>query len=241
MATIDQYEAAYEVAVRVDAAEITTAVGAAMLERETGLSGSYAKIFIRNYQHLIRGERFRRTTSVDAMRYFLGRIFADNGPDIRANAVRALESHIDYYESGSAGAARGMRAIAVEFADKVGESPTAAQISATFERDVEASLRTPETELLARLHAKAKEPPKQIVVKTTVFLRDPDVVAAALLRANGRCEECGHAAPFFRARDGSPYLEVHHDLQLAKGGLDVLANARALCPNCHRRMHFGPR
>lgn len=37
----------------------------------------------------------------------------------------------------------------------------------------------------------------------------------------------------------SPYLEVHHKVPLALGGDDTVANATALCPNCHRQNHFG--
>nr|WP_275041241.1 HNH endonuclease signature motif containing protein [Halomonas meridiana] len=46
-------------------------------------------------------------------------------------------------------------------------------------------------------------------------------------------------APFNRKSDGSPYLEVHHRKPLAEGGDDTVANAIALCPNCHRAAHYG--
>lgn len=81
--------------------------------------------------------------------------------------------------------------------------------------------------------------PTRVVTRTTVFVRNPDVVAEVLLRACGLCEDCGSPAPFRRASDGSPYLEVHHKVALAMGGEDTVANAIGLCPNCHRRVHFG--
>jgi 5-methylcytosine-specific restriction protein A len=89
-----------------------------------------------------------------------------------------------------------------------------------------------------RLASAAKEPPLRFVT-TIVFLRNPDVVAEVLTRANGICEECGDQAPFFRKTDHSPYLEVHHRVQLANGGEDTVQNAIALCPNCHRKKHHG--
>jgi 5-methylcytosine-specific restriction protein A len=55
----------------------------------------------------------------------------------------------------------------------------------------------------------------------------------------GVCEECKNAAPFFKKADGFPYLEVHHRVPLAKGGDDTVENGIALCPNCHRKFHFG--
>ncbi|MFM5358466.1 HNH endonuclease [Aeromonas veronii] len=42
-----------------------------------------------------------------------------------------------------------------------------------------------------------------------------------------------------RIKDGTPYLEVHHKEKLADGGEDTLENTIALCPNCHRKFHFG--
>lgn len=71
------------------------------------------------------------------------------------------------------------------------------------------------------------------------FRRNPDVVAEVLERSKGCCEKCREPAPFIRKSDGSPYLEVHHINTLADGGEDSVANAIALCPNCHREAHHG--
>lgn len=71
------------------------------------------------------------------------------------------------------------------------------------------------------------------------FRRNPHVIAEVLERADGICEECRRAAPFKRASDGSPYLEVHHKIRLADGGKDTVENTIAVCPNCHRQLHFG--
>lgn len=90
----------------------------------------------------------------------------------------------------------------------------------------------------ARLKRAAKIPAKVAVV-TYVYARNPDVVAEVLARANGQCEGCCNPAPFRRRKDGAPYLEVHHKIQLANGGEDTIENAIALCPNCHRNQHLG--
>jgi 5-methylcytosine-specific restriction protein A len=37
---------------------------------------------------------------------------------------------------------------------------------------------------------------------------------------------------------GEPFLECHHIQRLADNGEDGPTNTVALCPNCHRRMHF---
>ncbi len=91
---------------------------------------------------------------------------------------------------------------------------------------------------LKRLAAAPKFP-EPIQVVSRAFRRNPDVIAEVLNRAKGKCEECHSPAPFPRASDGSPYLEVHHRIMLAKGGEDTVENALALCPNCHLKLHFG--
>lgn len=79
--------------------------------------------------------------------------------------------------------------------------------------------------------------PAQKVRETTVISRDPLVKAYVLQQSNGVCECCASPAPFQLA-DGRPYLEVHHLKPLAEGGSDTVENAVALCPNCHRALHY---
>jgi 5-methylcytosine-specific restriction endonuclease McrA len=81
--------------------------------------------------------------------------------------------------------------------------------------------------------------PERVSVLTTVFRRNQLVIFEVLERAGGVCEGCGRPAPFLRASDGTPYLEVHHLVTLANGGPDTVTNAIALCPNCHRQRHSG--
>ena len=106
-----------------------------------------------------------------------------------------------------------------------------------FYSDVSKSLQDNHSSRHARL-ANAPKMPGRIYTTSTSFRRNPDVVAEVLLRANGKCEGCLHPAPFRRATDGTPYLEVHHRVTLASGGEDTVANAIALCPNCHRAAHY---
>jgi 5-methylcytosine-specific restriction protein A len=80
--------------------------------------------------------------------------------------------------------------------------------------------------------------PQRTSATVTNLKRDPAVKAWVLCRAKGICECCGCVAPF-EGVDGMGYLEVHHLRRLADGGSDRISNAVALCPNCHRRMHFG--
>lgn len=71
-------------------------------------------------------------------------------------------------------------------------------------------------------------------------VRDPRVVATVLRLAGGRCEACGSAGPFEIVTNGRAFrfLEVHHVRPLAEDGSDRPENAVAVCPNCHRALHF---
>lgn len=80
--------------------------------------------------------------------------------------------------------------------------------------------------------------PLQKDVISTSYQRDPEVVAWVLEAAKGFCECCDNPAPFHR-EDGTPFLEVHHVQRLADRGPDIIENAVALCPNCHRELHYG--
>lgn len=115
---------------------------------------------------------------------------------------------------------------------------TSDEISEAFERDVAEALARTSLERQQRLKNAPKKP-TLITVSTKAYLRNPDVVAEALLRAGGRCESCGALAPFTKASNGQPYLEVHHIQPLADDGEDTVINAISLCPNCHRREHYG--
>jgi hypothetical protein len=85
----------------------------------------------------------------------------------------------------------------------------------------------------------ARKIPKLRQIQVSVFERNPDVVAEALYRADGKCQKCDREAPFIRRTNNQPYLEVHHIIPLAEDGEDTVDNAIALCPNCHREMHYG--
>ena len=79
--------------------------------------------------------------------------------------------------------------------------------------------------------------PESKTSSSNQYYRDPAVRAWVLELSNGNCEACGEAAPFHSA-DGSAFLETHHMKRLADDGPDVVENAVAICPNCHRRLHY---
>jgi len=95
------------------------------------------------------------------------------------------------------------------------------------------------TKILFTLPPIGNSAPRTRQVASRQFGRNAQVVAWVLQQAGDVCELCQNLAPFRRA-DGTPYLEVHHVVTLAEGGADSVSNAVALCPNCHRRLHYAP-
>ena len=107
-----------------------------------------------------------------------------------------------------------------------------------LEKKVQDSRTGSPEERKRRLKTSQKIPRKK-AVKSYEFTRNPDVIAEVLERADGSCEDCEEPAPFRRASNNEPYLEVHHKTWLSRGGKDSVENAIALCPNCHRKIHYG--
>jgi 5-methylcytosine-specific restriction enzyme A len=72
----------------------------------------------------------------------------------------------------------------------------------------------------------------------TYYRRNRAVRDYVLMRAGDKCESCNRPAPFFR-KDESPYLEPHHTTRLSDAGLDHPKFVAAICPACHREIHYG--
>lgn len=85
---------------------------------------------------------------------------------------------------------------------------------------------------------KGQKHPRSRKSSTTYTERDAKVVAWVKLNSKGYCECCLAPAPFLD-NDKQPFLEVHHVKWLTHGGTDTITNTVAVCPNCHRELHYG--
>ncbi|MCD9518458.1 hypothetical protein CTM70_08260 [Photobacterium phosphoreum] len=115
---------------------------------------------------------------------------------------------------------------------------TQAEYLEKFDAAIGGSLTTTSSERQKIILASDKTP-KKVLRYIEDYARNPNVVAEALYKAKGICEACHQPAPFIKKSNGEPYLEVHHIKPLSDGGEDSLENVQAICPNCHREMHFG--
>lgn len=111
--------------------------------------------------------------------------------------------------------------------------PEELEIESSFDDEVKKALNSDIGQV------KGNNVPSQKEVRSYQYERDPKVAAYVLKEAKGICYDCKNNGPFISKTTGMPYLEVHHVEMLKDGGEDTVKNAVALCPNCHRKRHYG--
>ena len=236
--TSEHIRAAYEISAKVSAGEMKRRKGADQLRNVDGLNINTAMDFITQYQKMMVGRKYTRAMSSEALDYFLLRLKADKGDATLQTALTATWQHITYYEAKYKSRMHRLRGVAELHGAKLSATQKLEVVQDDFEAAVVASKSDSSDKRRDRL-AKASKKPTTILVTSIVYRRNPDVVAEVLARAAGLCEGCGSKAPFRKKATNEPYLEVHHKTQLALGGDDMVENAEALCPNCHRNRHHG--
>lgn len=234
----DQISAAYGLARQVHAGTMSEAGAVAELI-SAGMNRASASDYVRNFRQMLGGKPYHRTLNDAATRHYLWRILADYGPVAAQRALGSLRGHIVYYEGIQSSRRPSLRAIAAEFFDAI-SAQTPFDPHQLFDAEAEAAGALT-IEQRSRAGSAYPLKPLKKTVAVTVFERNPYVIASVLARAGGSCELCNLPAPFVRSSNGKPYLEVHHRQRLADGGDDTVENAIAVCPNCHRKAHYGTR
>jgi len=238
--TNEQIHEAYTQAKRVYAHEITATEGKDNVVEETGMSEGSASGYINTFLKIMEGSGYTRTINAYGTDYYLENIKKDYGIDALLTAIASVKKHLEYYEGVGKSSQPKIHKILDKHIKYLDTFSTLEEINNHFKKQVELSLKDDNETRKSRLLA-ARKKPREIEVKTKIYVRNPDVVAEVLKRANGVCEQCKKQAPFLRKKDNCPYLEVHHIIQLSQGGDDAVENALALCPNCHREFHYGNR
>lgn len=235
---MSRIEAAVTIAKKVFDSELSQTEGANQLNREYGVNTNSAKIMIAVYAKMINGLEFKRALSASDMNYYLARIMTEGGSNALVNPVNALWKHIEYYEAKNNVTLKSLRDLHSSYLAISKGIVSFEDSNESFDKAVKKALKTP-MEDRQKILSTSKKTPEVRAIVANVYERNPYVVAEVLERASGVCERCDSPAPFERRKDNSPYLEVHHKVRLADGGEDTVQNAIALCPNCHRELHFG--
>lgn len=154
--------------------------------------------------------------------------------DGRVDRVRAEYGSIEEYLGEVLARQAVQQNVEVPTIDMSVESDVSDSEPSSAETDDSASL----DELRERAEASAQETVERTETTTTRYSRAQPVKEYALARAAGECEACGAPAPFEKP-DGTPYLEVHHLFRVSDSGVDDPDSVAAICPTCHRRIHYG--
>jgi 5-methylcytosine-specific restriction enzyme A len=242
MATIsgDQVQQCYEAALAVSKGDFGQSEAVQSVIAATGMNAASASDYVSNIRLLLQptGRIYARTMKISETARILDWIVRDFDAETARVAAQEVLRHVEYYARlQNGGNQPTLRATVEKFLSGLPTSNLAA-LAAHEAIAIEAALRSPHADRKARLAA-ADPKPRFAIVSVKIFLRNPDVVAEVLDRADGQCDGCGQPAPFTKLTDGRPYLEVHHRKPLSEGGDDLPDNALALCPNCHREAHHG--
>ena len=146
----------------------------------------------------------------------------------------------DPYETNELGEDKIMRSVWKFPLQQVSDLPAIfdeASVKAADKEKEKEVKKESDAEVEEKAKAAGKTKPGTRIVAVTQVNRNPYVTEHVKRRAGGICDGCGKKAPF-EDREGNPYLECHHVFWLANGGPDVIYNAVALCPNCHKRAHI---
>jgi 5-methylcytosine-specific restriction enzyme A len=229
--------AAYQLSREVSDGKLTDLQAAQKLQNSYGMNFSSAWGYLRKRGQMLRGEQYTRTMNIAATRYYLENIYSDEGEQGLTSALTAVRAHAAYYNKQGKSGLPSITALVDELENQYLLNPAEESVC-EWQAEVAAAYKMSKKQRQARL-PKQGHKPKKYRVLTYAFSRSPHVVAERLRIADGRCEECHNLAPFVCKADGLPYLEVHHRVTLADDGDDTVENSIALCPNCHRRRHYG--
>jgi len=223
----------YIVAQRVFNKNLTAAQGSQLLVETHGLNENSVNTYIRNFEHMVNGERFRRTLNAFSMRYFLDHFITDYGAQILSNALSALRAHILYIEGAKHSRNHSMRALFDEYVLRL---PIGYQDE--FEQDEieEEENSTARTNLIAYLKNLQKTDDDHIMLNGKSYKRDNKTLWVIKKLRGFSCQICNVT---ILKRNGTFYIEAAHIKPRSRNGRETPDNIIVLCPNHHKEFDHG--
>ncbi|MFD2719985.1 HNH endonuclease [Hymenobacter monticola] len=223
----------YLICQRVFNNELTAAQGNRHLVETYGLNQSSVDTFIRNFEHMLNGRRFRRTLNLFAMRYFLERFTIDYDSQTLFKALSALMQHISYIEDQTGGKHPGMRQVFSEFVTRLPQD-----FQDEFEQDdIEEDVKsTPREKLIAYLKNLKKTDDDHVMIDGKSYKRDNHTLAVIKQLRDFACQVCNTK---ILKRDGTFYIEAAHIKARSQFGRETPDNILLLCPNHHKEFDYG--
>jgi len=211
----------YIIAKNVYNKKITLTEGTDILVKQSNMNDNSAKDLINNFRNLITGQKYTRTMSENATRYYLQNIYNDFGYNLLKNALHAVDSHIFYYENLRDVRLNKIRNIYNDF-NKIQESSI---IYNEYNDEIEQCFN----------EGKAKK------VFVNIYERDHKVRIKCLEYYGYKCFACGVLLSDIYGEIAVNFIHVHHIIELASIKkeyiVDPIKDLRPLCPNCHSIIH----
>ena len=215
------------------------------LSKQFGMAVGSSGDFITNFQHMVHGKKYTRTFNEFSTDYFFTKISDDFELETYRNAIRAGYLHVEYYaQIPKGGNLRGIKKILDEHSRNI----EALSVPDLFVRDStsdEYQKKILKSIINNNSQDTIKEKKKTKTINGhSIYPRNPAYAKKALNDANYSCEISSSHETFIQKFNQTNFTEAHHLVPLKyhsdfEVSLDIPANIISLCPNCHRKLHFG--
>jgi len=184
------------------------------------LNRNSAGDLIVNFRCMMDGQKFTRTNNAYTTEYYLENISKDYGKEKLANALSALEQHIEYYEELQNTTMHKIRAIFNDFKNKEDFVP-----EIIYPDEVETNL--------------LEGSKKQVTVNS--YERNPIARKKCLEHFGYNCSVCNINFEKVYGVIGKNFIHVHHLKQISEIQKEYEVNPTKdlipVCPNCHAMLH----
>ncbi len=225
---------AYEVAVNVYQGKLTRKEGIDKIVADGRMNHNSAADYIHNLKRLLEGDKFTRTLNSYAMDYYLQNINLNFGKRGLSNALKALKSHITYYENLQGVTMHLMREIFLKY-DKI-NSDVFNEIEQEEITTILHEEGKTKQQLAQELRNLKPTDPELIVINHKSYKRDNATIAKIKKLRDFKCQICGER---IKKKDGSYYIEAAHIEPKHLGGNELPNNIILLCPNHHKEFDYG--
>ncbi|GGB77586.1 HNH endonuclease [Shewanella inventionis] len=222
--TSEQYEPAFEFALKVESGQTNRSAATALLSSHTGLKSSSSAFYLNALLAMLEGTVYKKTISLAATRYYLERFKNDMSPEALERALVAVELHLDYYAVQGKGEQVSIRALVDSYRAKLALSVT----EIIYPDEVP-------PQLTGFIEGRVKQ------VTINAYERDPEARTVCIAKFGAICQVCDFDFEKTYGQIGKGFIHVHHKVDLATIGesyqIDPINDLIPVCPNCHAMLH----
>ncbi len=190
---------------------------------QIGMNENSAVDYIYNYSNLIQGKLFTRTTNTSGTKYYLKKIYEENGQSGLQNALLSLSQHIDYYEEKSGSAVKQRKDVYNEYLKFLDGQ----LVQVIYADEVDENID----------YAEGKT--KLVLINN--YERNPIARIKCIEHYGVVCQVCSFDFENNYGEIGKDFIHVHHKIDISTIGneysVDPIKDLIPVCPNCHSMLH----